>query len=84
MYPLFESNPVACSALGLECGTCVHRAASSVAGICCALDSVGATEIFFQLFPSTGCHPMAQPFVLAYREVLETQKPLLVLASAAA
>lgn len=79
-----ENRPETCSTLGLDCGSCIHSAAASTARICQGLESHGIQLIFFQLYPSTGCKPMAQAFELAYRESSITQKPLVAFASAAA
>jgi hypothetical protein len=79
-----ENRPETCSALGLDCGSCIHAAAASTARICQGLESNGIHQIFFQLYPSTGCQPMAQAFELAYRESSITQKPRVAFASAAA
>jgi hypothetical protein len=63
-----ENRPETCSALGLDCGSCTRKAASSVASICGGLDPQGLKQIFFQLYSSPGCRPMAQSFELAYQE----------------
>ena len=81
---VFENNPQTCTALDLDCGTCVHQAAASVAVVCRDLDPAGAQQIFFQLYPSPGCRPMAQAFALAYGDLSNTAKPLVIFASAAA
>ena len=49
-----ENWPESCSALGLDCGSCTRKAASSVASICGGLDTLGLTQIFFQLYSSPG------------------------------
>jgi hypothetical protein len=79
-----ENRPETCSTLGLDCGSCIHAAAASTARICQGLESNGIHQIFFQLYPSTGCQPMAQAFELAYRESSITQTPRVAFASAAA
>ncbi|MGD0301360.1 MAG: hypothetical protein ABSE86_30145 [Bryobacteraceae bacterium] len=76
-----ENRPESCSALGLDCGTCTRRAASSVASICGGLDPQGVEQIFFQLYSSPGCRPMAQAFELAY---LEATVPIQIAAMATA
>ena len=81
---LSEHRPETCSTLGLDCGTCVHGAAASIAKICHGLESHGVQQIFIQLYPSPGCQPMAQAFELAYREFSNPEKPRLSFASAAA
>ena len=79
-----EHRPETCSALGLDCGTCIHGAAGSIAQICHALDIRGVQQIFIQLYPSSGCQPMAQAFALAYQELSTAHRPRVSFASAAA
>jgi hypothetical protein len=78
-----ENWPETCSVLGLECSTCIHYAASSVASICGGLESQGIRQIFFELYSSPGCRPMAQAFEVAYQEAA-APKLIPVLATAAA
>jgi hypothetical protein len=79
-----ENWPESCSSLGLDCGTCVHKAASSVASICGGLDSQGLMQIFLQLYPSAGCRPMAQTFEMAYQQTaIPLATPILATAAAA-
>jgi hypothetical protein len=78
-----ENWPESCSALGLDCGSCTRKAASSVASICGGLDSTGLKQIFFQLYSSPGCHPMATAFESAYQDAT-TPVTLIALANAAA
>jgi hypothetical protein len=80
---VMENWPESCSALGLDCGSCTRKAASSVASICGGLDPQGLKQIFFQLYSSPGCHPMAPAFELAYQEAT-TPITLVALANAAA
>jgi hypothetical protein len=79
-----ENSPETCSTLGLECGSCIHQAAANVARICHGLESSGIQQLFVQLYPSSGCRPMASAFELEYRESSDTHPPLLTFASAAA
>ncbi len=79
---LFENSPESCSNIGLDCGTCIHRSAASVAAICRNLDTAGLNQIFVQLYPAPGCCAMSQAFALAYQEACAVQ-PSLALASAA-
>ncbi len=79
-----ENRPEICSALGLDCGTCIHAAAASVARICQGLESRGIQQVFFQLYPSPGCQPMAQTFEMAYQASSNSQRPRLSVATAAA
>jgi len=79
-----EPNPESCSHIGLDCGTCIHRSAASVASICHGLESPGIQQVFFKLYSSPGCYPMAPAFALAYQESLAAQQPARIFASAAA
>jgi hypothetical protein len=74
---LTENRPETCLALGLDCGTCMRKSASSVARICHGLESHGIQQLFLQLYPSAACRPMAQTFELAYRESSNTAIPIL-------
>ena len=65
---LSENWPESCSALGLDCGSCTRKSASTVAKICIGLESQGVHRIFLELYPSPGCRPMAEAFELAYRD----------------
>jgi hypothetical protein len=78
-----ENCPETCSTLGLDCDTCARKAASSVASICGGLDPQGLKQVFFQLYCSPGCRPMAQAFELAYQEATAPIE-LAALATAAA
>jgi hypothetical protein len=80
-----EPNPDSCSRIGLDCGSCVRRSAASVAQICNGMETPALQLIFFQLYTSPGCFPMAQAFAVAYQESAPIQaEPALVFASAAA
>ena len=79
-----ENGPESCSALGLECGSCIRKAASSVAGICGGLEPQGLRRVFLQLYPSPGRRPMAQTFELAYQDAASVGIPALASAAAAA
>jgi hypothetical protein len=65
---LTENRPETCLSLGLDCGSCVHQSAATVAKVCRGLEAHGVQQIFFQLYPSPGCRPMARAFELAYHE----------------
>jgi hypothetical protein len=65
-----ENRPETCAGLGLDCGTCVRRCASSTAAVCQDLQPYGAHKVFHQLYPSSACHPMAEAFVRAYQEAV--------------
>jgi hypothetical protein len=58
-----ENRPETCSNLGLDCGTCVQRCASTTAAVCQDLQPAGAYKVFLQLYSSPACHPMAEAFV---------------------
>ncbi|HLJ47105.1 MAG TPA: hypothetical protein VKU01_13905 [Bryobacteraceae bacterium] len=76
-----DNRPEACLAVGLDCRTCVERSAANLAQICHGLDSAGLHRIFFQMYPSEGCSPMAGGFALSY---YEAKTPLIRLGVAAA
>ena len=80
---LTENSPETCLSLGLDCGTCIHQAAATVAKIS-RLEPNGVQQIFFQLYPSPGCRPMAHAFEMAYRESSNTQKTVIKFTTAAA
>ena len=61
-----ENQPETCSGLGLDCGTCIQRCASTTAAICPDLPASGVHRMFFQLYPSPACHVMAHAFMRAY------------------
>jgi len=65
-----ENRPETCASLGLDCGTCVHRCASTTAAVCQDLQPSGAYKVFHQLYTSPGCHPMAEAFVRTYLEAV--------------
>lgn len=65
---LTDNQPETCSSLGLECGSCIERCAASTAAICPNLEPAGVHRVFFELYPSPGCHPMAHAFFRAYGE----------------
>ena len=83
---LNENRPETCSSLGLDCGTCIQRCAATTAAVCPGLQPAGVHRVFFQLFSSPGCHPMAHVFMRAYDEAITPSKPMgvAVRASAAA
>ena len=83
MELLVENSPETCSSLGLDCGTCIHQAAATVAKIS-RLEPNGVLKIFFQLYPSPGCRSMAHAFEMAYRECSNTHKTVVKFTSAAA
>ena len=69
MDPLWDENrPESCLKVGLDCRTCVQRSASSIAAICPSLSPAGAEQVFLQIFPSSGCAPMATAFAICYAE----------------
>jgi hypothetical protein len=79
-----ENQPDTCSSLGLECGVCIQRCAATTAAICPDLQPAGVHRMFFQLYSSPGCHPMAYTFQRAYDAASVPSKPMMVAASAAA
>jgi len=81
---LTDHHPDTCSTLGLECGSCMRNAAASVAQICGGLDGRAIQQIFVQLYPSSGCRPMAATFEAEYLALATPLKPVRVIAAAAA
>ena len=81
---LTENSPETCSTLGLDCGTCMHRGASSVAAICSGLGTPGILPIFYQMYPSPACHRMVDAFVMAYQECSIAKPPARAFSIAAA
>jgi hypothetical protein len=81
---VIENQPETCSNLGLDCGTCVQRSASTAAVICPDIQPSGVHRIFFQLYSSPGCHPMAHAFMRAYGDAATRSKPMVVAARATA
>jgi hypothetical protein len=72
-----ENRPETCSSLGLDCGTCVNRCASTTAAVCGDLQAYGAHKVFLQLYPSPACHPMAEAFVRAYQDAVTPSMPVM-------
>ena len=66
-----ELSPLICSRLGVECGGCVRTRAHSVARISPGLSPCEAAKLFVTLYPSQGCAPMRDPFLVNYREEIE-------------
>jgi hypothetical protein len=79
-----ENRPETCSSLGLDCGTCIQRCAATTAAICPDLQASGVHRMFFQLYPSPGCHSMAHAFMRAYDDAATPTKPMTVAARATA
>lgn len=79
-----ENQPETCSSLGLECQACIERCAATTAAICPDLQPSGVQRMFFQLYSSPGCHPMAHAFLRAYHEAATPTKPMAVAARASA
>ena len=77
-----ENRPETCSNLGLDCGTCIQRCASTTAAICPDLQPAGVHRIFFQLYPSSACHVMAHAFMRAYDDAGTPKKPMVIAARA--
>jgi hypothetical protein len=67
-----ENRPETCLSVGLDCRSCVQRSASSVAAVCPGLGDAGAQQVFYSIFPSSGCAPMSAAFAMAY---VEAQAP---------
>jgi len=65
-----ENRPETCLQVGLDCRSCIQRAAASTAKVCAGLSPAGVHQVFFQLYPSQGCSPMATQFAAVYAETL--------------
>jgi hypothetical protein len=79
-----ENRPETCSSLGLDCGTCIQRAASTSAAICPDLQPAAIHRIFFELYSSPGCHSMAHAFMRAYDDATTPAKPMVAAVRATA
>jgi hypothetical protein len=79
-----EYQPETCSNLGLDCGSCIQRCASTTAAICPDLEPAGVHRIFFQLYASPACHAMAHAFMRAYDDAVTPSKPMAVAARVSA
>lgn len=79
-----DNRPETCASLGLECGSCIERCAATTAVICPNLEPAGVHRVFFQLYPSPGCHPMAYAFARAYGEANAPLKKIAAVARATA
>ncbi len=63
----FETNsPEGCSAVGLDCDTCIADSALQIAACCRTLKGSGLTQIFSSLYPAKACSPMSEVFRDAY------------------
>lgn len=79
-----ENRPETCSNLGLDCSTCMRKAAMSVASICPGLNAQGLIRIFLDMYPSQACHAMAPVFESSFREATTCEcEPALASAAAA-
>jgi len=78
-----DRNPETCRSFGLECRTCVERAAEAVAAVCRGMNGTGVQTIFIQLYSSPGCAPMAGTFESAYLATSTPRKPMLHAVAAA-
>jgi len=72
-----ENQPESCARVGLDCDGCVQRSASTTATVCQDLLPSGAHRVFFQLYSSPACHPMAEAFVAAYQDAVTPSMPVM-------
>jgi hypothetical protein len=72
-----EIEPEYCASMGLDCASCVQRCASTTAAVCKNLQPYAAERVFFQLYPSPGCRPMAEAFIRAYQEAAAPSLPVM-------
>lgn len=79
-----DARPDGCLGVGLDCRTCMHRAAANLAAICKVLDGRGLREAFAQIYQHLACGPMFSIFEHAYGEALyrHMERPLAVPAAA--
>jgi hypothetical protein len=77
-----ENRPETCSSLGLECDACIQRCASTTAAICPDLQPAAVHRMFFQLYPSAGCHSMAYQFLQAYDQADVPRIPMVAVTHA--
>jgi hypothetical protein len=66
-----ELSPLICKRLGVECNGCVSARAHSVARISPGLSPCEAAKMYSTLYPSQGCAPMRDHFLVSYREEIE-------------
>ena len=64
-------SPLICQKLGVECDSCVRSRAHSVARISPGLCPSEAAKLFKVLYPSVGCAPMRDLFLVSYRDEIE-------------
>jgi hypothetical protein len=79
-----ENQPESCASVGLDCASCIQRNASTTATVCQDLLPSGAYRVFFQLYSSPACHPMAEAFVAAYQDAMTPSMPVMRPARASA
>lgn len=79
-----ENSPEACAAVGLDCGTCIHRAAANLAHICPGVEPGSLQQLFVQLYQSPACQVHMYAFERAYLEAANPQPALFTTATAAA
>jgi hypothetical protein len=72
-----ENQPESCASVVLDCRSCVQRNASTTATVCQDLLPSGAYRVFFQLYSSPGCRPMAETFVAAYQDAVAPSMPVM-------
>lgn len=64
-------SPSICKKLNVECDDCVRSRAHSVARISPGLSPSETATLFRTIYPSVGCAPMRDMFLVSYREELE-------------
>ena len=69
--PAGALSPTICKKLGVECDTCVGSRAHAVARISPGFSPKEAARLFLTLYPSQGCAPMRDLFLVSYREEIE-------------
>jgi hypothetical protein len=69
--PCSSLSPQVCIKLGVECFSCVRTRAHALARISPGLSPTEAAGLFAILYPSPGCAPMRDTFLIDYRDEIE-------------
>ena len=64
-------SPIICKRLNVHCEPCVRARAQSVARISPGLLESETASLFHVLYPSPGCTPMRETFMIACQEEIE-------------
>lgn len=69
--PSASLSPQVCIKLGVECYSCVGTRAHALARISPGLSPTETAGFFTILYPSPGCTPMRDAFLVNYRDEIE-------------